>query len=491
MPLESRQEAIPFVPDQASGIDPLVGGSPASMNVIIDAGGAIQRRPGIATFSKGGGMVSSNPILNLHQTAGRGLYAIAGPLPGAKEVYELIDDAAVLISDIPNAFTSDLRPVIAETEAMLVIATGGVVRKVVFTPGTKTVELLGGSPPDGTHIISHNSRLLTNNSPLGDKTKINYSAPSQGTSQIGHEEWNLGKTAIGTSGFFTAEGRIDPVVAIGENTNEVFAFGTSSLEIFATDATLIYAPIHTIEYGCATPYGIIKSEESFAWLDEKRRFVVSDGRSARVISEKIQQTLQDLARVDDCFGYRVTLGPVDVLVWSFPSDGRTFAYQQNGGWSTWMSYSDTLSNWVPLNITAHAFVGGSNANVVGTSDGMVGQLSMAAETDLGSRISADITTGFLNRGTDNRKLCKSVKLGLRRGSDPVTTAPKAVLQYRDDEGPWRHALEVDLGRGGDRRIVVEARSLGVYRRRQWRFNFAGTTDLVLAQVSEEFAILPN
>lgn len=485
------QEPIPFVPNQSSGIDTLVGGSPAAMNVIIDAGGAVQRRPGITEFGLGGGQVSQSPITNLHQTAGRGLYAIAGSLPGPLEVYELTEGGATLLSDLPNSFSSSLQPVIAETEAMIVISTGGLIRKVEFAGNPKLVEPLGGNPPGGTHIITQNSRLLTNNAPVGDKTKINYSAPTQGTATIGHEQWGPQVTAIGTSGFFTAEGRIDPVVAIAENSNEVFAFGTSSLETFITDSNFIYTPVTTIEYGCATPYGIIKSEENFAWLDNKRRIVQSDGRSASVISQAIQQTLQDLVRVDDCVGYRVTLGPVDALVWTFPTDGRTLAYQQGGGWSTWMSYSDTLANWTPLNITAHAFVGGSNANVVGTMDGMVGQLSMDAETDLGKRIGAEVITGFLDRGTDRRKQCISVRLGLRRGSAPVTTAPMATLQYRDQEGPWRTAARISLGATGDRAIVQEVRSLGVYRRRQWRFNFAGTTDLVLAKVTEEFEILEN
>lgn len=490
-PSTSQQERIPFVPNQASGIDPIAGGSPAAVNVVIDAGGAVQRRPGIATYSRGGGQVSAKPIQALYQTAGRGLYAVAGDVPGILDVYELIDDGAVLLEDAPALFVADFRPVIAETEAMIVITTGRTARKVEFAGVTKVVAPLGGNPPNGTHVITQNSRLLMNDRPLGDKTKINYSAPSQGIATVGHEQWGPQNTAIGRSGFFTAEGRIDPVVALGENSNEVFAWGTSSLETFITDSNFIYTPVSLIEYGCATPYGIIKSEADFAWLDEKRRIVISDGRSAKVISEAIQQTLQDLTRVDDCYGYRVSLGPVDALVWTFPTDGRSFAYQQGAGWATWMSHSDDLANWSPLNITAHAFVPGSNANLVGTRDGKVGQFSMTAETDLGSPIVAHVDTGFIDHGTDLRKQCISVRLALRRGAEPLTTAEDALLQYRDQEGPWRTASRVSLGVSGDRAIVKEVRSLGVYRRRQWRFNFAGSSQLVLARATEEFQVLDN
>lgn len=477
-------EKIPFVPDQASGLDVLLGASPAAMNVIIEAGGAVQRRPGIATTTIGSPAGVGQKIQALHDTATGRRYMVSGSLPGLQDVHELLTGAEA----IRGTYSGQTRPVIAETEALLVIASGRAVTKVDFD--TNLVSPLGGLPPDGSHAISQNSRLLLNDA-AGDRTKIHYSAPTQGTAIVGHEQWGPQVTAIGTSGFFTAEGRVDPIVAIAESTSEVWAFGTTSLETFQTDAQLIYVPISLIEHGCKAPYSIIKNDQTFCWLDEKRRIVKSDGRSAQVLSGPIQQTLQDLATVDDCFGYRVVLGPIDVLVWMFPTDGRAFVYSQSGGWSTWMGQADGENNFKPLPISAHTLLRGSNENLVGNDDGVLGVLGMDAETDLGTRIVAHVTTGFLNRGTDMLKACRSVRLGLRRGSAPVTTAPSAVLQYRDDEAEWRDAIHVDLGRSGDRQIVMEERSLGVYRRRQWRFIFADTTDLVLAGVTEEFEVLEN
>lgn len=477
-------EKIPFVADQASGLDPLMGASPVAMNVIVEADGAVQRRPGVMATTFGSLAGVSEPVQAIYDTATGRKYMITGVLPGTQNVYELLAGTQIL----RGFYTGNTRPIIAETEAILAVASGRRISKVDFS--TNAVSPLAGPPPDGSHVISQNSRLLANDA-AGDRTKIHYSAPTQGTAIVGHEQWGPQVTAIGTSGFFTAEGRVDPIVAIGENSSEVLAFGTTSLEAFQTDAQLIYVPVGLIEHGCAAPYSVIRNDQKFAWLDDKRRFVMSDGRSAQVLSGPIQQTLQDLATIEDCFGYRVTLGPVDALVWTFPTDGRTFAYQIGGGWATWMGYDDGENNWQPLRISAHTFIRGSNENLVGTLDGVPGVLSMASETDLGQRIVAHVTTGFLNRGTDMRKACRSVRLGLRRGSAPVTTAPSAVLQYRDDEAEWRDAIHVDLGRSGDRQIVVEERSLGVYRRRQWRFNFADTTDLVLAGVTEEYEVLAN
>jgi len=37
--------------------------------------------------------------------------------------------------------------------------------------------------------------------------------------------------------------------------------------------------------------------------------------------------------------------------------------------------------------------------------------------------------------------------------------------------------------------VLEFPSLGVYRRREWRFEFTGLEDLTLTEASEEFEVL--
>jgi hypothetical protein len=223
--------------------------------------------------------------------------------------------------------------------------------------------------------------------------------------------------------------------------------------------------------------------------------------------------------VDDCFGYRVVTGPIDAYVWSFPTDGRSLVYQVGGGWSTWMSYDDKLANWVPLVITAHTFILNSNDNLVGLADGRLGVLRNGVNTDLGARIPAYIETGFIDRGTDNRKACRSVKIALRRGNTPAEISPPDVvdyagpecqdpsdpapsdvsvaeepfgtLTYRDDEGAWRTAFQLSFGKSGDREIVQDIRSLGVYRRRQWRITFHGTSDFVLAGVTEEYLVLDN
>lgn len=471
-------QPIPFTDQQASGVEPLAGAGVISMNVVADAAGAVSRRPGIRTYSEAPEtVVNAVGIEGLFATDDGYLLAVTkGP---GRSVYEIIGGAARLVQ---NALPGTLRPVFAETEAIVAIAGGREIQKYVRSD--RTIANLGGNPPQASHVIAHASRLLANDL-LVNKTAVRYSATAIGTLDYsGLENWSFAPPA----GFITAEARPDNVVAVAENTNNVFVFGQGTLQVYGPDASFVYLPESTREYGCGAPYSVIKQDQVFAWLDQYQRFVVSDGRSIKVISDEIYNSIQNLQNPQDCFGYRVLMGNVDALVWTFPTDGVTFAYQSGAGWGQWSGFDPETSNYKPLSILSH-HLRGDGVNVVGTTDGFVAELTHMAETDLGEPIRAHIETGYVSRGTDAKKKCKRVRLVFRRGTTTGATGPQAWLSYRDQPGPWEPALPVDLGGSGDTHPVLQFTSLGTYRRRQWRFEFTGTDDLILVSASEDFEVL--
>lgn len=477
------QKPIPFGSIQQSGLEELGGASPAAMNVIVDGNGTVRRRPAIEAYLDTS-TIDSDGLSGVHATHGGVLYAVGEGSPRA--IYRITADGFDQVSDAADANTflgGTRRPTFAETEMLLVIADGSDPRKLELADDS--VSLLGGSPARGTHVIPNASRLLLNDLVV-DRTKVNYSDIAQGTTTFAnHEVWG----GTGTSGFFTAEARVDPVQAIGENTGEVWVWGTTNVELHVPDPSLVYARAAVREYGMSAPYSAINVDQAFGWLDHRRRFVVSDGRDYQVISGDIQQDLDDMAVVSDCFGMRVHEGPADCLVWVFPTDGRTYAYQMGGGWSQWMGWDSTTNGWKRWPVNCHFHRPDTDVNVVGTTAGRVGQLSMGVTDDLGDLLVSRVDTGFLDRGTDRRKHCKAVRLVIRRGTVSGTTQPVAHLRYRDEPGTWSPPIEVGLGVGGDTNPVVVLRSLGVYRRRQWRLEFSGTEDWALAGVTEDYDIL--
>lgn len=478
----ARQQAlIPFVPDQKSGMDELGEASPVAINVVV-AGATVKRRPGLVAYSGAlSSVIDANGIQALHVANDGTLFAIGGGVP-SRAIYKVTATGAGSLSLLTDCdLRGSKRPIIAETESILAIAGGGRAQKVVF--GTPPVSSPLLNAPAGRFVVANASRLLIDDPDQGlvQFSETNLNSPSD------YSAFEIWGTGVGTAGFFTPGADPDPVVALGANSNEVFVFGSRSLQVFGSDPNDVFDPVVATEYGCAAAYSVTKNDAQFAWLDNQRRFVVSNGRDIQVISDNIQQTLNDLTTVSDCYGYRFKEGPIDCLVWSFPTDGRTFAFQKGFGWAEWLGWSG--GTWAPFSVSAHHLSHADATNLVGTTDGKVLALKNNLATDVGTPIHASVTTGFLGHGTDSRKRCVCVRLAMRRGVGSTTTEPVGLLSWRDDLGPFNTPIEVSFGASGDQTVVVSLRSLGTYRRRQWKFTFTGSEDFALSGVTEEFEVL--
>lgn len=467
---------IPFSPAQASGLEELAGSQVVAMNVVSLPDGTIRRRPGLALWAPAS--IDAGGISALHETANGAVYAVAGdPI---RHIFLVTSSGGTDLSTGPQGEVAGTRrPIISETESILVFAGGDAPQKLVLDGNLSS--RLGGGPPNASFTVANSSRVLLNDL-VTFKNSANYSAPSSGSDYSGFETWNAGGNS--DSGLFQAEGRPDGVVAIGDAMNEILLFGPSSTQVYAPSDT-VYSQVVGIEYGCVAPYSIVRVDDSFLWLDQKRRFVLSDGRNASVISDPIQSTLDAMAMVDDCHGHRVKVGPMDMVLWVFPSDGRSFVFQKGAGWGQWMGYG---SNWTLFPVTAVTPLKFEGGVLAGTSDGRLAKLQFGAD-DLGTPIRAFMETGHINRGTDALKRCKAIRVTLRRGvAAEANGEPRALISWRDDLGAWGEPLELGFGSPADQEAVVSFRGLGSYRRRQWRFEFSGAAEMSLASVTEEFQV---
>lgn len=370
-------QEIPFWNQQSSGLDELGGGSPYAINVVVDPiNKTVRRRPGVSAYSEAPGLVDSGGIVGVYRTIGGHLYAVGGT-PGQRAIYRISGGSS---NNLSTALGNTLldgaeRPDFAETEMLLVVAGGNRLQKVELASNES--DKLGGDPPKASHVIANSQRLVVNDVDEF-RSQLRGSGFAQGTQTYeGHETWSGLDAAT-----VTAEAKTDPVVAVHENTNEIFAFGTTTLQVFSPDPTFGYVPVATREIGCAAAYSVIKVDQSFAWLDHLRRFVLGDGRSLEIISDPIKATLDEIEDVSDCFGYRVVMGNLDCMIWTFPSDGRTFVFQKGSGWGQWQGWDPGQNNWKQLDVTAHFQEPGTGANIVGTGGGLVSQLQMGAFEDL-------------------------------------------------------------------------------------------------------------
>lgn len=483
-------EAIPFANRQASSVEAIGGASPIAMNVVTDPLGTVWRRPGIATYSGApSSVVDANGIAGIYSSIKGSLFAV-GAAGAERPIYNVTSSGAAAFGGGAPGFglRGTSRPVFAESDMIVTVAGGDAIEKiVVFGAGSPFTARLGGTPPNATHVVANASRLLANDATV-DRSAVRFSATAGGlTSFAGLEVWNYG--GFGTSGYFSAEVRPDPVVALVDTLNEVFVFGQSSLQVFVPDPQVTYSPVAASDIGLTAAYSVVRVDDMLYWLDHQKRFVRGNGRSYEPISDPIQLDLDAMTSFSDCYGFRVVEGWLDGILWIFPTDGRSFFFQLNGGWGQWASWSDTAANWVPFIVSAQTRLSGQSHGIVGTTTGKIGVLDLPTTTDLGSRIKARIETGYLNHKTDAWKHCRAVRFALKRGQGSSSTVgPQAYFGYRDQPGIWSAPIPIDLGISGDTAIILTVRGLGTYQRRQWYFEFAGTDDIKLVSATEEYDV---
>lgn len=464
-----------FGNDQRSGDQQLAGASPLAINVLVDGAGAVRRRPGISAWS---GFPPDAP----EASAVVGIHAFDNKIhfvtEGLRRIYRL--DAGptatnLSVSGADSFLAGTGRPVFALTPWRLVIAGGRTPSKV--EPLATTAERLGGSPPDASSVAALASRIVTDDLTDTDTTgHVRFS----GVGNDGNEEWD-------PLNFTSAEARPDPVVAIRENGNELFAFGTTSTQVYQSDPLSIFAPGRAMNYGCAAPHSVISSGDTLYWFSEQREFMQSEGRAAEAMSDPIAATLDAITNVSDCFGLRWNADQFDVLAWVFLSDGRTFAAQKGGGWAQWHGWDDDNGHTL-LPIRSHYYWPEQNLHLVGLANGKIAKLDSAAPDDLGAIIKAEVLTGFINRDTDATKVCEVLRLTFKRGLGTAPVEPHVMLSWRDDLGAFKDPIRVGLGFAGDPMFTVELRTLGAYRARQWKVEFTGAVDFVLARAEETFTV---
>lgn len=488
-------DIIPFGNLQESGLEELAGASPIAMNIVADGKGAVMRRPGIQAYSGAvSSVINAAGISGLYISIAGAVFAI-GASGAERPIYLVTAGGASAIGGgiAPNGLRGASRPTFAETELLLAIAGGDALQKVVLPTAhfSLSSSRMGGSPPPvASHVVANNTRLLGNDVSV-DRTKVRFSDTALGdTDYSGNEVWSLG--GVGTSGYVTAEASPDPVVGVYDAQNEVMVFGSKTTQVFVPDPNITYAPAAIVELGMSAPYSFIKSDRQCYWLDQFRRFVISDRRSFKSLSDPIQRTLDTMGVVTDCFGYRYSEAYLDVPIWSFPTDGRTFVYQQGVGWGQWSGWSDSTNQPTPFLVNCLATPADASVNLVGTADGRIGELTVEATTDFGARINAYVMTGYLSRKTDAYKHCKCVRFAFRRGTTSSATEPLGFFSFRDRPGPWTGPIPIGFGASGDTEIVVPFYSLGMYRRRQWMFTFSDAeVALALVSVTEEYDVSSN
>lgn len=458
---------------ESPSLDELAGGTPAQINCQVDAAGAVRMRPGLSAWEDFPDVIpNASPVTQILAWKGYVAYVTddrklwAWTTPG--NVNALSDATATTKLD------GGTRPVMTSMRDRLIVAGGGKPQK---WEGAGLSARLGGAPPNFTHVTTISQRVVGNaNDPSGLIYWSGVGLP---------ESWTIGLD------FREAETKQDPVIGLYENANELACLGTETIQMLSPDPSETFTPSRTIEVGWGSPYSYIAFDEIFAGLDSRDRAILCNGRSFDVISSPWIGEQLARATTTDAWGFRYKFHNWDLGAFVLPTDGRTFVYDAGGKlWTQWSSYDAATGGYGKFDVTSAYYWPEQKITLVGLPDGRVAKLDPDATTDLGEPIVCQLTSTFENRNSSRLKLCEGIRIRFKRGILPVDEVAHVLVSYRDDLGAFCEPFRIDIGDPNDVAPVVEIRSLGTYRQRQWRivvdsaaFRFAG--------MEEDFATLEH
>lgn len=471
-------QPIPFSAGEASGLDELSGASPALINCLPDAAGALHVRPGIKAWPGFSGVTLPAAIIGLY--------------PWRQWILIVCEDrslwaweAAGSVLNLSYSLGGTGRPVFTYDQSRVVVTGGGMPAQWQGA-GAASDLAPGQTDPSGaalalTHIAYSAQRFIGSvNSAAGF---LQWTAPGQGN----HATWPI----VGPF-YSEAEAAPDPVVALYANSNEVFAFGTETTQVYVPDPTIAFSVAASQQKGCAAPYSVINTDTDFAWLTDDKDFVTSGGRDFNQISSPgMSKSIANLDTISDCWGARIKFDTWDLLAWSFPTEKRTLYYDRvTQKWGEFRSTNDN-GEWIAWLPTSYLYTGtfaqAPNVHLVGLENGTIGELTMDATTDMGATLRGFSRTGFTDFGTFNRKVCQRVDFQLRRDAATGTTAtdPRMQYRYRDDLGAWSNPDDILLG--GSYQPVVTKWSKGMFIQRQHEISFSNASNFILTGASLAFA----
>lgn len=488
---------IPINEGLLTGADPQSATTQSLTNFMVDEAGVNRVRPGVSTTSTfdGFGPIGTDPVIGatfykspVNNTEYIVLVCQSRAIYAAQSVAPFGSLLTLSSSDMSTKLSGMARPVFAEDSQRLVIAGGGELQQWTGSGLTSrlspNVDPITNDPPNASHVLSVANYLVANDTRPGFGNKFAWSDLGDGN----HTSWP-------PLNYSSADARPDPIVAAYENLREVWLMGSTTLQVMGIvgDPLLPFQPISTINLGCGAPYSPVRMDESFAWLDERRRFVYSNGRSYEIVSSPISRTIQDMTTVSDCWGFRAAIGFWDLIIWVFPTEKTALAYDWKAKkWFPWREWNG-VDDWKQWTSTAYVYWASQNLHVLGRPAGGLGSMSMSFSRDENQYIVAERITGQLDWGSDKRKRCNCVRFFLRRGTGAFPSGPQGYLEVRkqDDGGHWSEWRLLDLGIAGDYTNWVDWYPGGVYRRRAYHIRFTPKVDLAIAAAEETYDLLDS
>ena len=336
----------------------------------------------------------------------------------------------------------------------------------------------GDAPTTVTHPVCYDKYLI---------------ASDVGT---GNFYWSEVANSANWSGDYAeAESRPDNIVASFARDEQIYFFGTKTVEVWYNDGVTPFSRLTqgVVEQGCNVHQSVQWSEalQTFIWVNRSNQLVKLVGRTAVSISETLDRRLGFLSQSNSTY---FSQGKAHTFSWNGrPFYFLNFALQDSfcvdllsGNWYQWLS-----SSAITFGSNYGTFLGKTFAETkkgvyvgAGTATSKIYLLKSTEDQtelprdDTTNYVRPLVRTGHIDRGDPGvSKLCKSLTFNFTKLSiDPGTHDDYTCtiyMRYRDNgKTDWSTEKTVTVVGSGEnpQQLTKTVYNLGMYKTRQWEFH---------------------
>lgn len=289
------------------------------------------------------------------------------------------------------------------------------------------------------------------------------------------------------SDLFSAESVPDTATCLRVQDGDIYIGGQRSIQMWTNDGAtpFVESGYGAISHGVVAPYSFTwcPTPGTFIWLDDQRRLVRLEGRTAVVVNHSLDTFLNRVSSVTDAIADFIVIDGVPFYILQFPTNEITVALNlDNNTWSEWYSTQTNQYRWLASCMTN---VQAWDLTIIGdTRDGKLKILSSDLDTEDGTAITAKIRSPRNMTGSVVR--VGDVALALTKvGRTTSTTAASLTVRWRDDGQDWLTARTVTVDDDSKTDFVKHVRRCGHYRNnRQYEFNVSSMWPYALQRVEQ-------
>ena len=440
-----------------------------------DTGGYVsKRRPGLLLFKDIG---SAAKIDGTYWWQKRGILIVVSN----GTVYKITDTSGTTVSLGGVSLNTNTHVKFAEASYgginYLFMCNGG---QIAYTNGTAAVAYIADvDSPTNCSFIGFIDQYLVANDTSTDKFYY---------SNVGDPfNWS-------NIDFATAESSFDRSEGIIIDDRNIVIFGQDSIEFWQNDGITPFKRRNDvfIKQGTLTPYTIVNTDKGIFFLNANREVMVLSATGVPVkVSEAFDLTFQGLTNTLNAFADNYIVGGKGFYVITFPTDGKTYAYDYiNDYWAEWAYWAS--SDFARYRGNTYTYAADWNMHIVGDyNDDKLYKSSFNYYDDNGVLMKWLRVTGNVDHGLPSiRKRTVFSSIIIKSGHTITDNAMPYYMYRRNiDKRGWSNEHLIPAQKIGNNYPVNRLWRQGVYMFMQHELSCTDAIDVEIINSVEKYIVL--